>query len=91
MRPAFPACKMTSPASSLTPVKTRPRRGSLAGNSYDPLYLVIGIAMLVSQLVGTQMKRAFAKYSQGAGHERDAEPYVATTPLIVSALAISSF
>jgi hypothetical protein len=56
---------MTSPASSLTPVKTRPRRCSLAGNSYDPLYLVIGIAMLVSQLVGTQMKRAFAKYSQG--------------------------
>jgi Zn-dependent membrane protease YugP len=33
--------------------------------TYDPLYIIItGLAMLVSQLVGAQMKRAFAKYSQ---------------------------
>jgi uncharacterized protein len=33
--------------------------------TYDPIYLIItGLAMLVSQLVGAQMKRAFAKYSQ---------------------------
>jgi hypothetical protein len=44
---------------------------TLAGNSCDPLYLlIIGIAMLVSQLVGTQMKRAFAKYSQQPARER---------------------
>ena len=30
--------------------------------AYDPIYLIItGLAMLVSQLVGSQMKRAFAK------------------------------
>ena len=33
--------------------------------TYDPIYLIItGLAMLVSQLVGAQMQRAFAKYSQ---------------------------
>lgn len=33
--------------------------------AYDPIYLIITcLAMLVSQLVGSQMKRAFAKYSQ---------------------------
>jgi hypothetical protein len=65
---------MTSPASSLTPVKTRATRGSLAGNSDDPLYLVIGIAMLVSELFGTQMKRAFAKYAQGPGAKETLSP-----------------
>jgi putative neutral zinc metallopeptidase len=42
--------------------------------NYDPIYIIItGLAMLVSQLVGTQMKRAFAKYSREpmpvTGHE----------------------
>ena len=33
--------------------------------NYDPIYIIItGLAMLVSQLVGAQMQRAFAKYSQ---------------------------
>jgi Zn-dependent membrane protease YugP len=32
---------------------------------YDPIYLIVtGIAMLVSHLVGAQMKRKFAQYSQ---------------------------
>ena len=63
MRPAFPACKMRSPASSSE--KTRPRRGY---PRYDPLYLVvIGIAMLVSQLVGTQMKRGVCQIFAAAG------------------------
>ncbi|OAI57380.1 hypothetical protein AYO49_02115 [Verrucomicrobiaceae bacterium SCGC AG-212-N21] len=33
--------------------------------TYDPIYLIVtGIAMLISHLVGAQMKRKFEKYSQ---------------------------
>lgn len=33
--------------------------------TYDPLYLILtGVAMLISSLVGAQLKRKFAKYSQ---------------------------
>jgi Zn-dependent membrane protease YugP len=33
--------------------------------TYDPIYLIItGVAMLVSQFVGAQLKRKFAQYSQ---------------------------
>ena len=41
---------------------------------YDPIYLIVtGAAMLLSQLVGAQMKRKFEQYSQVPLHCTGAE------------------
>jgi hypothetical protein len=63
MRPALSSLQNDVASVSSTSVKTRPRRRCLPSPEIPtiPYLVVIGIAMLVSQVVGTQMKRAFAK------------------------------